>query len=186
MKQAAWIGMGIIVASALALDRTAQTMPIEIAPIEPPDRQMPVKMPVLPDISAVSGAHEAADILSRPLFRQDRRPFVPPIAAPEPEIRAEPAQEDQVARDLPLPNLVLAGVNLGPEAASALVRDSDHETTGWLRIGDQVAGWRLKAVNEAAIILERTPGDEPPGAPTTITLELHGEQTRREAGDGPW
>lgn len=117
------------------------------------------------------------DVLARPLFRADRRPWQPsprgaltPSAVPVPE--AAIAEKQLPPLDLRLVGLVRAG-----EAGRALIRLGATPATRSFGRGDIIGGWRLIDIGRDRIVLEalgerrevmmdRVRGDEgPPPVP---------------------
>lgn len=81
-----------------------------------------------------------------PLFTPSRRP--PPVARPRPE--TAPAITPVVRREPP--KLRLTGIIQGSAAPSAVLQRSDQSTTT-VRIGDDVDGWLVTAIDSVAIRL---------------------------------
>lgn len=89
-----------------------------------------------------------SDVVARPLFTIDRRPYEVPV---EPSPPREPARPPVVAR----PEFWLRAVISTSEAQIALVAVGDAPEIHKLRLGDQVEGWTLAEVSRASIYLER-------------------------------
>jgi hypothetical protein len=98
--------------------------------------------------------------LQRPVFSPVRRPFMakldPPATEPVVEQPApEPAPEEQpVAPELPPPpQFALKGIRISPDRSSAFVTTAELPAGQWLDVGDDMAGWTLKAIENNAITM---------------------------------
>ena len=98
---------------------------------------------------------------ARPIFSQNRRPFVPrPVVVEQPV-----AVVDEAAAEQPdtLPRrLILLGTNVGGATASVLVRNQDDEEVRWLKVGETFDGWVLVSTSwdQAAFVCEERQGDD--------------------------
>ena len=112
--------------------------------IDQPAALLPV--PPLPDEPdfALAPLQAYLEVLERPLFASNRRP---------------PAQaEPIVTPEQPL-GLALSGTVVSDQGRFALVRSTEGGAIRRLKIGDQVSGWTLVAV-EASRVTFRRQGDE--------------------------
>lgn len=94
--------------------------------------------------------HEAdyASVVERPLFRPDRRP---PEKEPEPE--PEPVTETGPAVDLD--TMDLTAVLITPGSAIAWVRTQANPIAKRFRVGEEIEGWKIKAIHPNEVELTR-------------------------------
>ncbi|WP_295390139.1 hypothetical protein [uncultured Thiodictyon sp.] len=128
----------------------------------------------LPTAPALPESKEAyAGIAERPLFRPQRKPAPPPSAEPP------PATVETGSLD----GLDLTAVLISPEVTSAWIKDPSDPALKRLRLGDEQAGWSVKAILADRLVFERQgethellllnfaagqpapPGAAPPGPP---------------------
>jgi hypothetical protein len=84
----------------------------------------------------------------RPLFSPTRRPPAPPAAAPPPMVRrAAPAPPPSP------PGVVLLGVVIGADTASAFVRSEPPDKTLRVGIGDDIGGWKVSQIERRELVL---------------------------------
>ena len=95
----------------------------------------------------------------RPLFAPTRRP-PPPVETPRPAEAAPVAQPSTV----PAPVLKLVGTVIGPSDRVAIVVENARPAAR-LRVGDAIAGWRLRSISARGVTLEADG--------RTLALELH-------------
>ena len=129
----------------------------------------------LPTTPALLERKEAyAGIAERPLFRPQRQPAPPPSAEPPPPATVETGSLD---------GLDLTAILISPEVTSAWIKDPSDPAPKRLRLGDEQAGWSVKAILADRLVFERQgethellllnfsagqpapPGAAPPGAP---------------------
>lgn len=80
-----------------------------------------------------------------PLFTPSRRRPEPP---PPVEVRAPPPAPKRPPPPPPAPpELSLAGVAIGPEGAVAVIQEQGESRVERLRLGDQVGGWLVTAID---------------------------------------
>lgn len=84
-------------------------------------------------------------IAARPLFSEDRRPYVPP---PEP-VEAAPSLPSERALPLELAGTYLTGTD---QAALLLVAG---EAPTWLRKGDRIEGWQVETIAQDRVELRK-------------------------------
>lgn len=100
------------------------------------------------------GPRNYAETLARPIFRADRKPFVAAVEGPPPVVE-ETAEAAPAAKPIEPPQgLKLVGVMRdGDGQDRALVQSAQSPAASWLRIGDEIDGWRISAISPAAITL---------------------------------
>lgn len=135
------VSLSIILAGVVGLELVAGPFFVPETPQESPPLEVRANFPAVPvtekpDVSAF------AEVISRPLFAQSRRPQ-PPDAGPSVE---------SVPQDL---NFDLVGVVLSPDGHSALLRPKG--TGEMLRVveGQTVAGWQVRSIKANQIVLGR-------------------------------
>lgn len=115
-------------------------------------------LPLLPLLAAPAPAQEAlANPLAReplagysatrerPLFAPSRRPPPPPVVArQEPEPPPPPPEP---------PNVTLLGVVSDESGPRALVRPGPMDKVRGVRIGDEIGGWTIAAIEATRIVL---------------------------------
>lgn len=133
------VGLAAVVAYQLAtsfpLAPTVTAAPPSAPPLELAERP---EMPPSPSDDAI------VDIVARPLFSEQRRPYVPPPASVEEVVEAaKPA--------LPLE---LAGVFITPTDKAALILVSGRPSD-WLRTGQSVEGWKIETIEQDRVQLQK-------------------------------
>lgn len=112
---------------------------------------------------ALTALHET---IERPLFNASRRPVPPPpvqeAASPPPE----PAAEAEAAAPPPaLPEVKLLGtLRYGAKKTRALVQVANAPAAGWVDLGADIGGWRLREIARDYVVLEGT------GTQKTVSL----------------
>jgi hypothetical protein len=91
------------------------------------------------------------DILFRPLFMPNRRPYAAPESA-EPPPDTEP-EMDQPASLPPPPSFTLKGVLLTEGSSMALISSPDEAHPAWLAPGSVLQGWRILRVEQNSVDL---------------------------------
>jgi hypothetical protein len=87
-----------------------------------------------------------SELVERPLFRQDRRPFVA-------EARPAPKRNPGVlASQL---KLVLTGVIMTPSGETAVVKDLVTHKTNHVKVGQTIKGWTLDKLESDKIVLKK-------------------------------
>ena len=127
---------------------------------------------------------QLTETLARPLFRHDRRPFVPKAAAAPPPVEpphvTAPAPPPPQTTPLPA-GLKLVGIVVSDDGERhAVIRTEGSRGAQSYPLEATIGGWRLTAIDEDAITLSAN------GA--TVKLELfasQGEETAAPAGDAP-
>ena len=108
----------------------------------------------LPGRTSITDA-ELVQTHARPLFSQNRRPFVP-----RPQIVEQPVavQEAVVEQPVTAPRrLLLLGTNVKGSVSSVLVLNQESAETRWLKVGESFDGWTLTvaAAEQATFTCER-------------------------------
>lgn len=96
----------------------------------------------LPGREAVTDA-ELVQTHARPLFSQNRRPFVPRLQVVE-----QPVAVQEAVIELPVSmprRLLLLGTNVRGSVSSVLVLNRENAETRWLKVGESFDGWTLTA-----------------------------------------
>lgn len=88
-----------------------------------------------------------AAVSERTLFRPQRKP-----EPPQPE---EPAPEEPAATDASLDGIDLNAVLIAPGLSSAWIKEAGGEQLKRLRLGDDQAGWSVKAILPDRVVFER-------------------------------
>lgn len=136
-----------------------------------------------------AGDQVAADIdvlVQRPAFTPGRHPYVPAVAD------AAAIEEDAAQADVPVPQVL--GVAVSPARAVAVVMDADGGRTRRVAPGDELAGWRVVAIDRervtfgsdemrAVVYLKRS-GDQQRVEVTPLVSEV-AERGAREASQKP-
>ena len=91
----------------------------------------------------------------RPLFSPSRRPLAPvvPSAPSEPAPAAAPVAAAPAPPERP--QMTLVGTIVGAEARFALLEDETTHVVDRVREGDTESGWRIRAVLERSIVVEK-------------------------------
>jgi hypothetical protein len=154
----------------------------------PQDRAVRAWSP--PDIAMADAAPDgepnpANEILERPIFNPDRRPFKPqpvvqPEPPPEPEVQESPpepppapeAVEQPVADPPPL--LTLKGIMLDGEMRRILVVSDTTPEGAWLKLGDKVGNWTIAKIEKSSATISY--GER------TNTLQLYVDNSQKTLG----
>ncbi len=99
---------------------------------------------------ALPPLEEFSEVVERPLFSTDRRPFEPP----PPKAAAEQSRKTPRA-PVPPPQLSLVGVVITPQHRSALLWDEKQSTFVRAKPGMEVSGWELANVAADGVILRK-------------------------------
>ncbi len=110
----------------------------------------------LPDLSDGTVKETGwTETFSRPIFSPTRRPFVPVVTTPEPEIPTEtppPPPEPTPVFD---PNqLVLKGIMMSSEKSLALISTPEHPGGSWIEQGSIVMGWKIEKIDRNSVLLK--------------------------------
>ncbi|MGL4397053.1 MAG: hypothetical protein ACRCS9_10985 [Hyphomicrobium sp.] len=180
------IGNAALLAIAVALGALIWQMlvtSVDVRPIAQQTASLPrAHMPTNTELrlNGDRPASEYSEILTRPLFRADRRPFIaPPPPAQEPARPIDVATAEQAPPPTPPQGLLLVGiVRDGRGLSRALFRSAQTKGADWINVGEQVSGWELAAIGSAQVTLSS--GD------ARITLEMYPKSAadpRSDPGD---
>lgn len=126
------------------------------AGVDPPSRSpggMSVAMTAADAGTLADASSDRDEVLARPLFRPDRRPWQPIPAAPF-RLSAAPAPPPVVEPPLPPPDIRLVGLVRSGETVRALIRSGAAPAARSYVRGDLIGGWRLSEVGRDRIVLE--------------------------------
>ncbi|MEQ1717733.1 MAG: hypothetical protein ABL907_17440, partial [Hyphomicrobium sp.] len=160
-------GLALAVLGLAALNWQILSTPVDLTPIAPPPAGPgATTSTVIGDAAPVSRAVIGGDseILARPLFRPDRRPFVPkPVAevVPPPPEQAPaavptPPQSEPAAVPVPPlpPGLKLVGIVGGVQGARrALLRSAEMPEGKWYPLGSDLNGWKITRIDADEALL---------------------------------
>lgn len=119
----------------------AATRPTTVTPAMSNPLPTPAPLPRPVSLTALS------ETLARPLFRPDRRPYVPPPVEPARVAKAEPPPVEIAPPAVKL----LGTLMLGRGQQRALLREGAAPRGTWVEIGGEIAGWRIVAIERAAV-----------------------------------
>lgn len=105
--------------------------------------------PAVPVMLEPPSRANTAEIAARPPFSPSRRPQQAPAAATPVQSPPPPS----------LPNLVLVGTVVGPQATLAIVKVPGAPATQTLRTGQAIGGWNVARIEKNSILL-RAGADE--------------------------
>jgi hypothetical protein len=162
------IAIAIIASAALGvmgfINWTMAQSPVSTAPIlaqsqqqEVPSAESTVGDPKLDPISLLQASQ-------RPLFAQDRKPWVMPqktAAAP----LAEMPSEVPALLAAPLPNLTLLGIQKSPNGPTVLLMSELGTEPIWLKEGEVYESWQVRNIDSHSVNLA--------SGVTKLTLELY-------------
>jgi hypothetical protein len=133
--------------------------PVDVAPVAPRDghllvleeRQPESDGAERPDFSGLA----RNQVVARPLFAPDRRPWLPPAPPPEPvTIEIEPDVEPAPDLELP-PDFILLGIGIANGEARALLLDQNAADSVWVTEGESVGGWIVTAISDQSVTVEQ-------------------------------
>jgi hypothetical protein len=94
------------------------------------------------------------ETLARPIFRADRKPFVAAVEPPPPAIEEAAEAPAPATQSQPPQGLKLVGVMRDGDGQNrAFVRSAQTPAANWLRVGDEIDGWRLSAITPSGVTL---------------------------------
>lgn len=104
---------------------------------------------------------QLVETFARPIFSQNRRPFVPKPQVVEQSVAVVEQPVVEPPNSLPR-RLVLLGTNVGGSSASVLVRNRENEEVRWLKVGETFDGWVLASTSEdqAAFVCQAGQGND--------------------------
>lgn len=102
---------------------------------------------------AVPPMEAFSEIMERPLFREDRRPFVPPPAPPAQEPEMPPPVEPDITTQIALRATIIIG-----DKRIALIQVHGNDEQQKIRQGEAFNGWTLADVQSDSISMKK--GDE--------------------------
>jgi hypothetical protein len=113
-------------------------------------------------------AASLSNVFTRPLFRPDRKPFVPKeVAVVEPAPQALPPAPEPVPVPAPeplpipvvqapppppvFPQITLRGIRLTGQNDAALLETPDFPLGQWFPVGSDLSSWRLKSITDDGV-----------------------------------
>jgi hypothetical protein len=114
-----------------------------------------------------AGIDAYEEIIHRPLFNDDRKPYV----YVEPAVQAKPpvkTKERPAPLSKPQQQLSLTAVVITPETSLAILQAGNTKTLQRVRLGETIDGWTLAEIQEQAIVLKQ--GEQV----QTLELEIKG------------
>ena len=130
--------------SGYTLYELLRPYPLRVTGPAPPREGPAVPLGEAPAGTALPPLDAFAEVVERPLFRQDRRPFVPPPP------RTGPAARPETHEQVRLSAVVMIG-----DLQLALVYTERDPKLQKLRAGQSYKGWRLVEIHDKSITLER-------------------------------
>jgi hypothetical protein len=163
------LGLLGAIAALGTLNWTIWTTPIEIRPIaldSAASTGLDISSNVPGTTHGFRGPRNYTETLARPIFRADRKPFVAAVEAPPPVVE-ETVEAAPAAKPIEPPQgLKLVGVMRDGEGQDrALVKSAQSPAASWLRIGDEIDGWRVSGISGSAVILSADTA--------SVTLDLY-------------
>lgn len=145
-------GMAILVAANWTIYRAD----IDVSPIDPKFRALTEDAQTGESARQADGIADVSAILERPLFRKDRRRFVPAPIQPVPVEAAILTSPTPSPETPPMPETlpVLLGVSIGADISTALFR-AEGEQARWHVKGEILAGWAVVSIEKDRVLLER-------------------------------
>lgn len=125
--------------------------------------------PVKPDRMEFPPVSAYQEIVDRPLFMADRRPYEIPPAAATPTNQREPG----------LQQFSLSGVVITADQNIAVLQYADGKTLQRVALGEVIDGWTLTEVHEQHVVLQK-------GEDTRILeLEIKGRKPKQSPANKP-
>lgn len=141
--------------------------------VDPPRLLPDDSIPAAPEIPANRPAvslETFSDITERPLFRQDRRPYVA-------EAPAEPKQPRDTGSDITA-QITLSGVVIDDDERIALIERKQDKKLQQLRQGDTFNGWTLDQIRPDDITMQK--GQESRQIALTVKLSRQQAQPHQD------
>lgn len=102
------------------------------------------------------------DIINRPLFNDDRKPYV--FVAPPPEEKPVRTRERPAPASKPPQQMSLTAIVITPEKSLAILQAGNNKILQRVRLGETIDGWTLAEIQDQSVVLKQ--GEQ------TQTLEL--------------
>lgn len=152
--------LGMILLAELNHDYSIPGEPENVDAINPPARieAMETARPLV-----AIAAYE--DIVNRPLFNEDRQPYV--YVAPPPEEKPVKTRERPVPPKPPQ-QFSLTAIVITPETSLAILQGGKDKSLQRVRLGETIDGWTLTDIQDQSIVL--TQGEQT----QTLDLEVKG------------
>ena len=91
-----------------------------------------------------------SEILARPIFYKDRRPFVPAPPAPPPRPVAVAPPPPAVD-----PRFSVMGIAITKEGRQAFVTSAANRDGAWFKEGEDVMGWQISRIISESVTLQK-------------------------------
>lgn len=117
--------------------RAAQLAALRTLAVQAPPPETLADLPVLADPAPLDAY---AELIERPLFAENRRPYQPPPPVTEPEPPAPPAAPPSPLR------AALTSIVITPDQRIALARDLGNGSTVRLERGSTLNGWTVERI----------------------------------------
>ena len=124
--------------------------PIERATVD----WAPPKLDVSESKIGNSDLSDYSESFARPVFSPTRRPFVPQLEEPVPEVQSEPTQMvTQEPVEVDVTQIVLKGVRLNLGERQALMLSAASPVAKWLSLGGEIEGFELVEISDDRVTL---------------------------------
>ncbi len=116
-----------------------------------PDKQTVVKTQTVTN-SPVAPLETFSEIIERPLFMENRRPFVPPVSTGSKESKRPRQAEPDISTQISLSAIVIAD-----EKGIALIENKRDRKLQKLQLGETYNGWTLSDIQANHIAMQKGP-----------------------------
>jgi hypothetical protein len=145
------IGLLILIAILGYLNFEIYDSPIDMSPILAEDGGSDVPAPVNLESRSLPVARPLTEFdqtIARPIFTSDRHPI-----ERKPKLASSESATGRPATEIAPKQLTLIGV-MHAGKARALIRSSVSGQGGWMSIGEDIDGWRLREVADKKAVIE--------------------------------
>ena len=150
-----WTRNSLLVLCALSVGLTAYELvrPYGLSPgAAPVDRDEPARIEAnIVDVEVIPPIDAFSAIIDRPLFMENRKPFVPP---PVPVKAKKPKRPRPAAPDI-LEQVLLSAVVLTKHKRIALIQIDRNKKLQKLMQGEKLHGWTLTSIQSGGISVQR-------------------------------
>jgi hypothetical protein len=95
------------------------------------------------------------EILARPIFFRDRRPYVAPPPPLAPVVIAAPAPVFLPPPPIVKPDLIVSGIALIGDAKQAYLGSASNPNGIWAKEGEDVMGWQVRNITSGGVTISK-------------------------------
>lgn len=97
-----------------------------------------------------------SEILARPIFFRERRPYIaPPPPPPPPQSSPAPVFAPPPPAPITKPDLAVSGIALIGDAKQAFLASASDPNGIWVKEGEGFMGWQVRKITSASVTIEK-------------------------------